>query len=64
MKNDVAHASAQVDRFIIDNLLEVKETLAKFDSRKSKPKSFGVVDLWNIRKRSRFASGVAQRYIG
>lgn len=64
MKNDVMHASAQVDRFIIDNLLEVKETLAKIDSKKSKVKSFGVADLWNIRKRSRFASGVAHRYIG
>jgi len=64
MKNDVMHASAHVDRFIIENVLEIKETLAKIESKKSRVKSFGVADLWSIRKRSRFASGIAQRYIG
>ncbi len=29
MKNDVMHASAHVDRFIIENVKEVKETLAQ-----------------------------------
>lgn len=62
MTNDVMHASAQVDRFILDNVLEVKETIARINPKKSKVRSFGVADLWNIRRKSKFASVTAQRY--
>ena len=63
MNNDVMHASAQVDRFIIENVKEVKETLAQLEV-KAKSKSFGVSDLWNIRRRSRSASAMLQRHLG
>lgn len=63
MKNDVMHASAQVDRFIIENLKEVRETLA-LEAKRSKTKSFGVSDLWNIRRKSRTASAMLSRHQG
>lgn len=61
MKNDVMHASAHVDRFIIENAKEVRETLAQLEVKR--PKSFGVSDLWNIRKKSRTASAMLQRHM-
>lgn len=62
MKNDVMHASAHVDRFIIENVKEVKETLAQLEVKRAK--SFGVSDLWNIRRKSRRASAMFQRHMG
>lgn len=57
MKNDVMHASAHVDRFILDNLKEVKETIASEISGKRIPvRSFGINDLWNIRRKAKLAS--------
>ena len=64
MKNDVAHSSAHVDRFILDNLVQVKETIAKIEEKKAKEKRFGATDLWNIRRKARFASSAFNRYTG
>ncbi|MBL7697747.1 MAG: hypothetical protein JNK79_06295 [Chitinophagaceae bacterium] len=64
MKNDVVHASAHVDRFILDNLMQVKETIARIEVKKSKEKRFGTTDLWNIRRKAKFASSTFNRYTG
>lgn len=57
MKNDVLHPAARVDRFILQNVQEVKETLAPGVSfKKNQPKSFGVPDMWNIRRNARYAT--------
>jgi hypothetical protein len=57
MNHDVMHASAQVDRFILDNLQEVKETVAsELRTKKYSNRVFGIYDLWNIRKKAKYAS--------
>ncbi|MBA4166681.1 MAG: hypothetical protein H0X41_03905 [Chitinophagaceae bacterium] len=62
MKNDVMHASAHVDRFILKNVLEVKETVATgIGSAKNSARTFGIHDLWNIRRNARFASARIRR---
>ena len=58
MRNDVMHVSAQVDRSILNNALDVKETLAtEFHWSKKRVKTFGINDLWSLRRRARLASG-------
>ncbi len=58
MRNDVMHVSAQVDRSIFNNPLEVKETVATaFHWSGNRAKTFGVNDLWSLRRRARLASG-------
>ena len=64
MKNDVAHPSAHVDRFILENLVQVKETIAQIEVKKSKEKRFSTTDLWNIRRKARVASSAFNRYTG
>lgn len=61
MKNDVMHASAQVDRFIIDNVVLVNETIAKLNVTKSRERKFGTTDLWNIRRKAKSASATFYR---
>ena len=62
MKNDVMHPSAQVDQFILENVLEVKETIATgIGSAKHSVRTFGIYDLWNIRRNARFASARVRR---
>jgi hypothetical protein len=56
MKNDVLHSGAHVDRFIIDNLREVRETVAALGSKNAKARTFGVADLWNIRRKAKSAT--------
>jgi hypothetical protein len=63
MKTDVMHTSAQVDRFILNNVLEVKETVASaMELSKQSSRSFGIHDLWNIHKNTRFASARMRRF--
>ncbi|HMI62310.1 MAG TPA: hypothetical protein VK518_15430 [Puia sp.] len=57
MNSDVMHSRVQMDELILKNLVtEVRETVAT-DVVFSKPRnrSFGAVQLWNMRRRSRYA---------
>ena len=57
MKHDVMHASAQVDRSILENVHEVKETVAAgMNIKKYAVRRFGIHDLWNMRKNAKYAS--------
>ena len=63
MKNDVMHASAQVDQFIIKNVLEIKETVATdFELSKNSNRTFGILDLWNIQRNAKLASARSRRF--
>ncbi|HEY4288413.1 MAG TPA: hypothetical protein VGN00_15020 [Puia sp.] len=56
MNSDVMHSRVQLDDLILKNLVtEVKETVAT-DVVFSKPRnrSFGALQLWNMRRRSRY----------
>ena len=58
MNSDVMHSRVQMEPAILKNLvIEVKETVAT-DVVFSKPRnrSFGIVQLWNIRRKSRYAA--------
>ena len=61
MKSDVMHASAQVDLSILNNIVEVKETIAQVKLGR-RARKFGVYDLWNIRKDAKLASSRARRF--
>lgn len=57
MKNDVMPSIVRMEPEILKNLVkEVKETVAK-DYQLPKPSkpSFGIADLWNIRRKARTA---------
>ena len=55
-------SSALVDRSILENVKEVKETLASgVDLKKMQTRSFGLPDLWNIRRNSRYASVIVRK---
>jgi hypothetical protein len=54
MKNDVMPSIVQMEKQVLKNLMkEVKETLATDVVMPKKVKSFGVADLWNIRRNAR-----------
>ena len=56
MKSDVMHSRVQVEPMILSQVNEVKETVATdVEFRAQRPRSFGVVSLWNIRRNSRYA---------
>ena len=57
MKSDVMQSILQIESEILNGLVtEVKETLAKDIKKNKKPeRSFGIVDLWNIRRNARTA---------
>lgn len=58
MNSDVMHSRVQMEPLILKNLMtEVKETVAT-DVVLSKPRnrSFGAVQLWNMRRKSRYAA--------
>lgn len=60
MKTSVTPSVVQMEREVLQQLVaEVKETLAT-DLNYAEPRqrrSFGAVDIWNIRRRSRTAAG-------
>lgn len=61
MKSDLA--SSIVEQSILNNIVEVKETVATGIKLANKsPRSFGVIDLWNIRRNARLASATVRRY--
>jgi hypothetical protein len=69
MKNDVMPSVVQMDSDELKNLLtEVKETVATdplvigyaMPEKKIKP-SFGIADLWNVRKTAKSASSMMRR---
>jgi hypothetical protein len=57
MKSDVMPSIVQIEAEILKGLVtEVKETLATQNTKPKKPpRSFGIVDLWNIRRNARTA---------
>jgi hypothetical protein len=58
MNSDVMHSRVQMEPTILKNLVaEVKETVAT-DVVLSKPckNSFGALQLWNLRRNSRYAA--------
>lgn len=58
MKSDVMPSIVQMEFGVLKNLLtEVKETLATdIKLPQSRKPSFGVADLWNIRRNAKLAS--------
>ncbi len=63
MKNDVMSSVVRVDAEVLKTLLtEVKETVAT-DYKLPEPagKSFGVADLWNIRRNARTTASLLGR---
>ena len=65
MKNDVMPSIVQMEAEELKQLTaEVKETIAtniKLEKTKTNNRSFGIVDLWNIRRNARSASSMMGR---
>ena len=62
MKLDVKPSFVKMEKETLDQLVtEVKETIAVIDLRKKGKRSFGLVDLWNIRRNGKSASGMMRR---
>jgi hypothetical protein len=65
MKNDVMPSIVQMEADELQKLVaEVKETVATGIQlpKARKQKSFGVVDMWNIRRTAKSASSMIRRY--
>jgi hypothetical protein len=58
MKSDVMPSI--VEKSILNEIVEVKETLATRLSQKKNRRSFGAVDIWNIRRRAKSASSMVR----
>ena len=62
MKLDVKPSVIQMEGKTFKQLVaEVKETVASIDLPPQEKRSFGPVDLWNIRRNSRSASSMLKR---
>ena len=62
MKLDVKPSFVKMEKEALDQLAtEVKETIAVVDLHKKRKRSFGVIDLWNIRRNGKSASGMMRR---
>ena len=62
MKLDVKPSFVKVEKETLDQLVtEVKETIAVIDLNKKGKRSFGLIDLWNIRRNVKSASGRMRR---
>jgi len=62
MKGNVNLSVIQMeDETFMKLVAEVKETVAIVDLPKQKQRSFGIVDLWNIRKNGKSASSMLRR---
>jgi len=62
MKLDVKPSFVKMERETLDQLVtEVKETIAVADLNKKSKRSFGLIDIWNIRKSGKSASGMMRR---
>ena len=60
MKSDLMPSI--VDETILNNIVEVKETVARLKIARATRRSFGVADLWNIQRNARLASAAVRRY--
>jgi hypothetical protein len=55
MKSDVMPSIVQ--KSILNNVIEVRETLAtNLAPKKRNKRAFGIVDIWNIRRKAKLAS--------
>ena len=62
MKLDVKPSVIQMEDKTFKQLVtEVKETIAVIDLNKKGKRSFGLIDLWNIRRNAKSASGRMRR---
>ena len=62
MKLDVKPSFVKMEKETLDQLVtEVKETIAVVDLQKKDVRSFGLIDLWNIRRNGKSASGMMRR---
>jgi len=62
MKLDVKPSFLKMEKETLDQLVtEVKETIAVIDLNKKGKRSFGLIDLWNIRRNAKSASGRMRR---
>jgi len=65
MKNDVMPSIVQMEAKALQQLTaEVKETIAvniKLTKEKAFDRSFGLVDMWSIRRNAKSASGMMRR---
>lgn len=60
MKLDVKPSFVKMEKETLDKLVtEVKETIAVVDLNRKR--SFGLIDLWNIRRNGKSASGMMRR---
>ena len=62
MKLDVKPSFTKMEKETLDQLVtEVKETIAVVDLGKKGTRSFGLTDIWNIRRNGKSASGMMRR---
>ena len=62
MKLDVNPSFVKMEKETLDQLVtEVKETIAVIDLNKKNERSFGLIDIWNIRRNGKSASGMMRR---
>ncbi len=62
MKGNVNLSAIQMeDETFMQLVAEVKETVAIVDLRQPQKRSFGLVDLWNIRRNAKSASSRLKR---
>ena len=62
MKLDVKPSFVKMEKESLDQLVtEVNETIAVIDLHKKSQRSFGLIDIWNIRKNGKSASGMMRR---
>lgn len=62
MKLDVNPSFLRMEKETLDKLVtEVKETIAVVDRNKKNERSFGLIDIWNIRRNGKSASGMMRR---
>jgi len=62
MKLDVKPSFVKMEKETLAQLVtEVKETISVVDLNRKSKRSFGVTDIWNIRRNGKSASGMMRR---
>ncbi len=62
MKLDVKPSFVKMEQETLEQLVtQVTETIAVVDLHKNGKRSFGLIDLWNIRRNGKSASGMMRR---
>lgn len=63
MNANLMPTTAVVDDSILKSIVDVKETVAvPADFRPRSSRSFGIADLWNIRRNAKLASTMVRRF--